>query len=89
MRSEFVTPFVNDHRIAEEGYGGEATISKGNIITPLEVNVQLPTLPFGMAARTWPGAHHFDEWWIKASAAKYGIPFDTRYAVPMEVSPTQ
>ncbi|THY37841.1 hypothetical protein D6C99_09420, partial [Aureobasidium pullulans] len=84
VRSEFVTPFVNDHRIAEEGYEGEATISKGNIITPLEVNVQLPTLPFGMAARAWPGAHHSDEWWIKASAAKYGIPFDTRYAVPMK-----
>ncbi|THZ91462.1 hypothetical protein D6C82_09962, partial [Aureobasidium pullulans] len=84
VRREFVTPFVNDHRIAEEGYEGEATISKGNIITPLEVNVQLPTLPFGMAARAWPGAHHSDEWWIKASAAKYGIPFDTRYAVPMK-----
>ncbi|THY78453.1 hypothetical protein D6C86_02805 [Aureobasidium pullulans] len=84
VRREFVTPFVNDHRIAEEGFEGEATISKGNIITPLGVNVQLPTLPFGMAARAWPGAHHSDEWWIKASAAKYGIPFDTRYAVPMK-----
>ncbi|KAI5242466.1 hypothetical protein E4T42_07700 [Aureobasidium subglaciale] len=78
--------FRNDDRIGEEGYAVETVISNGVILDELAANVSVYTMPFGMSAKRWPGIHKDGSGTTKATASKYGLKFNTEYAVPMTSS---
>ncbi|KAH0369928.1 hypothetical protein KCU65_g2960, partial [Aureobasidium melanogenum] len=77
------SPFRNDDRAGEEGFALETVINKNSILVEIHTNISIDTTPFGIAAQRWPGLEDREGIAIKASAAKYGIRYDTLYAVPM------